>query len=262
MKSRLDTIESRLQALIENGLTWLPWRSRQPRLAERVIEALRSQIVREAGLEQPAANIFNFFMHPNNAAAWLEHSEWREWLLNAANDMAHEAGVSYYAPLELYLKSDTELSTRELRLIATFPQQEVSSTAVMPTDNSSPEGANDQPNSVSAYLVLHGKEVFALDKPVINIGRRNDNHLVLDDMRVSRNHAQIRFVRSGFTLFDLNSTGGTFVNGRRVSQHNLSAGDVISFAGLALIYGEEPSAGKRNSGTSPASIHPKGSDNQ
>jgi pSer/pThr/pTyr-binding forkhead associated (FHA) protein len=40
-------------------------------------------------------------------------------------------------------------------------------------------------------------------------------------------------------LFDLNSTGGTFVNGQRTSQTVLYPGDVISLAGVALIFGQD-----------------------
>jgi len=66
-----------------------------------------------------------------------------------------------------------------------------------------------------------------------------DNQLVVDDPRVSRYHAQIRYVRSHFTIFDLNSTGGTFVNGQRTTQSVLYPGDVISLAGMPIVFGQD-----------------------
>jgi pSer/pThr/pTyr-binding forkhead associated (FHA) protein len=66
-----------------------------------------------------------------------------------------------------------------------------------------------------------------------------DNHIVLDDPRVSRNHAQLRIIKDQFTLFDLNSSGGTFVNGQRTNQSVLHPGDVISLAGVSLIFGQD-----------------------
>jgi pSer/pThr/pTyr-binding forkhead associated (FHA) protein len=66
-----------------------------------------------------------------------------------------------------------------------------------------------------------------------------ENQLVIDDPRVSRNHAQLRAIKGRFVLFDLNSTGGTFVNGQRTSQTVLYPGDVISLAGVALIFGQD-----------------------
>jgi pSer/pThr/pTyr-binding forkhead associated (FHA) protein len=62
---------------------------------------------------------------------------------------------------------------------------------------------------------------------------------VVDDHRVSRDHAQLRAVRGKYILFDLSSTGGTFVNGQRVNQKTLNPLDVISLAGVALVYGQE-----------------------
>jgi pSer/pThr/pTyr-binding forkhead associated (FHA) protein len=76
---------------------------------------------------------------------------------------------------------------------------------------------------------------------VVNIGRRLGNHIVIDDPRVSRSHAQIRALRGRYVLFDLNSTGGTFINGQRIKQHSLKPGDVISLAGYTIIYGEDSS---------------------
>jgi len=76
---------------------------------------------------------------------------------------------------------------------------------------------------------------------VLNIGRREDNHLVTDDPRVSRTHAQLRAVRGVYYLFDLNSTGGTFVNGEAVMRWPLKPGDVISLAGFPIIYGQDAS---------------------
>jgi pSer/pThr/pTyr-binding forkhead associated (FHA) protein len=74
---------------------------------------------------------------------------------------------------------------------------------------------------------------------VINIGRRLDNHVVIDDPRISRNHAQIREIKGRFVIFDLNSTGGTYVNGDRINQSVLYPGDVISLAGVTLIFGQD-----------------------
>jgi pSer/pThr/pTyr-binding forkhead associated (FHA) protein len=74
---------------------------------------------------------------------------------------------------------------------------------------------------------------------VINIGRRLDNQLVIDDPRISRSHAQLRAIKGRFVIFDLNSTGGTFVNGERTSQSVMYPGDVISLAGVPLVYGQD-----------------------
>lgn len=91
----------------------------------------------------------------------------------------------------------------------------------------------------NAFLIVEGVKVFPLNLPVVNIGRRLDNQLIIDDPRVSRNHAQLRAIKGRFVVFDLNSTGGTFVNGQRANQSVLYPGDVISLAGVALIFGQD-----------------------
>jgi len=195
-------------------------------------------------------------MHPTNTSAWQEQPEWQAWLLNAAREMIREAGATLYGEPELLLKSDPSLGIREVRLIAAYPSQEVNSTAVMSVNGAQAPEQSSQ-GEVSAFLIINGQQTCPLEQAVVNIGRRNDNHVVLDDPRVSRTHAQIRNVRGRYTLFDLNSTGGTYINGSRVSQHALIPGDVISFAGVAVIYGEEQSVEEKEHGTSPAKILPK-----
>jgi len=85
----------------------------------------------------------------------------------------------------------------------------------------------------SAFLIVNS-ELFPLDKEVINIGRKLDNHIVIHDPRVSRNHAQLRVMEGHFVIIDLNSTGGTLVNGQKTTKSVLYSGDTISLAGVLL----------------------------
>ena len=85
----------------------------------------------------------------------------------------------------------------------------------------------------NAYLIVNS-EVYQINGALTNMGRKMDNHIVLNDPRVSRNHAQIREVDQHFILLDLNSTGGTMVNGKKVSKSVLYSGDTISLAGLEV----------------------------
>jgi len=62
---------------------------------------------------------------------------------------------------------------------------------------------------------------------------------VIDDGRISRLHAQLRAVRGRYVIFDLDSRGGTWVNGQRVRQQALAPGDVISLAGVPLVFSQD-----------------------
>jgi len=90
-----------------------------------------------------------------------------------------------------------------------------------------------------AFVLVGGVKVFPLVRSVVSIGRQLDNTLVIDDLRVSRRHAQLRAINGRYVIFDLNSSGGTLVNGHRASQTVLYPGDVISLAGVTLIYGQK-----------------------
>jgi len=90
-----------------------------------------------------------------------------------------------------------------------------------------------------AFLIVNGLSTYRLTHAVINIGSDLSNQLVLEHPRVSRLHAQLRFATGRFTIFDLDSKEGTFVNGVAVSSHQLNPGDVIKLAGVPLVYGEE-----------------------
>jgi pSer/pThr/pTyr-binding forkhead associated (FHA) protein len=91
----------------------------------------------------------------------------------------------------------------------------------------------------NAFFVMEGGKIYPLDQAVINIGRMLDNHLVIDDPRVSRHHAQLRAVQGHFVLFDLNSTGGIFVNGRRITETIMYPNDAISLAGVTLTFQQD-----------------------
>jgi sigma-B regulation protein RsbU (phosphoserine phosphatase) len=67
------------------------------------------------------------------------------------------------------------------------------------------------------------------------IGRQGDNHLVLRDNRISRNHARIVTENGGYFLEDLDSLQGVYVNGQRVTRQQLNESDRIDF-GLADSY--------------------------
>jgi pSer/pThr/pTyr-binding forkhead associated (FHA) protein len=110
-----------------------------------------------------------------------------------------------------------------------------------------------------AFLIVDGKRAVSLERPVTAIGRKSDNHIVIKNQHVSRYHAQIRNIKGRYLVMDLESTVGTSVNGKKVSQAFLKEGDVISVGGTPLIFGvgnpniplEYPTTGPQNVTTGP-----------
>jgi hypothetical protein len=68
----------------------------------------------------------------------------------------------------------------------------------------------------------------------VTIGRAPDNSLIVDDGRVSRQHARIELDGGNWRITDNNSRNGTFVNGARVTSQSLQPGDKIVI-GTALL---------------------------
>ncbi len=70
-------------------------------------------------------------------------------------------------------------------------------------------------------------QAYPIAKPVIGIGRQLDNDIIVEDKRVSRYHAQIKYQPDGqFALFDLGSTNGITINSvPNMRQHVLRNGD-------------------------------------
>jgi pSer/pThr/pTyr-binding forkhead associated (FHA) protein len=106
----------------------------------------------------------------------------------------------------------------------------------MMADESKPK-LEREPDQVN-FLIVDGSRVVMIDKPVINIGRKADNHIVIDNEHISRYHAQIRRIKDHYVILDLNSTVGTSVNGERIDQAFLNPGDVISLGGVPVIFGQ------------------------
>lgn len=73
---------------------------------------------------------------------------------------------------------------------------------------------------------------------VLNLGRDPRNDLALADNLVSAMHAQIRREPNGYVIYDLNSRNGTFVNGRKITQHRLHSGDRITVGRTVLVFYE------------------------
>lgn len=76
-------------------------------------------------------------------------------------------------------------------------------------------------------LPQQGQKMYRIEKPVINIGRQLTNDIIVEDKRVSRYHAQIKFQADGqFIIYDLGSTNGITVNGTpNLRMHVLQNGD-------------------------------------
>jgi pSer/pThr/pTyr-binding forkhead associated (FHA) protein len=99
----------------------------------------------------------------------------------------------------------------------------------------------DLPAGVASLVVRSGSQAgtsFALQRRVTRLGRHPDSEIMLDDITVSRRHAEI--VREGaqYILRDDGSLNGTYVNAQRVEQAVLAQGDEVQIGKFRLVFFE------------------------
>ena len=251
----LQELEARLRTLIEVRLiSALPGQKAEDLLVHRLTDAMHSGAVPDAKGRQVAPNLYTVLAHPSSVSYW-KNRDLLDTLVDILEAAAQEASLHFEIAPSISIAEDPSLRPGDFSLIPSFRANSLAETKDMKTDtgNTMAEESGDGIPE-NAFLIVEGVKTFQLTAAVVNIGRRLDNTLVVDDPRVSRNHAQLRAIKGRYVLFDLESTGGTFVNGQRANQSVLYPGDVISLAGVSLIFGQDvPVARKDIDDTAPRS---------
>jgi len=237
MRSIFEKIEKQLQNLIESRIQIFPWNSLQKSVAISIIHELRDELIKAIDNNEPLPNIYSISVHPEIFTNLSSDQQWIQEIQKTLSESAEDYDSYFTGEISIEFFADPEiLKLNEYRINSYSVVNEIEKTAVLKTNQ------NVRENKIfrsDAYLLLPNKDIFPLTIAITQIGRKNDNHLIIDDPIISRNHAQIRNINGNFVIFDLNSTSGTFVNGIRIKQALLRAGDVISIASFPLVYGEE-----------------------
>ncbi|MGZ4488625.1 MAG: FHA domain-containing protein [Nocardioides sp.] len=77
---------------------------------------------------------------------------------------------------------------------------------------------------------------FLLDSDVVNAGRHPDSEIFLDDVTVSRRHAEFNRTGDTFTVSDVGSLNGTYVNRDRIDRVQLKDGDEVQIGKYRLVF--------------------------
>ncbi len=255
MKMNLANIEQRIENLIEVHLVkFLPGGKWHDRIAKRLTESLKKSLESEAFDPEVTPN-FTLYVHPTVLTEWQKEPRLLDGLTKIFRLAVNEANIHFKSSPVLTLAGLESLGPEEIEV-------QVGDKTIAETQKAQNLGSSLGNDALPvAFLIVGGTKVYTIEQMVINIGRRLDNQIVVDDPRVSRYHAQVRYVRDKFIVFDLNSTGGTFVNGDRVNQSVLYPGDVISLAGLPIIFGQDaPPKGLKSSTGDTAPLSPTSSE--
>ncbi|MBV8349963.1 MAG: FHA domain-containing protein [Mycolicibacterium sp.] len=104
-------------------------------------------------------------------------------------------------------------------------------------------GAEAVPGGSALIVVKRGPNAgsrFLLNQPVTSAGRHPDSDMFLDDVTVSRRHAEFRKENGQFRVVDSGSLNGTFVNSKPVTSAVLANGDQIQIGKFRLVFLTRP----------------------
>ncbi|MDO4911173.1 MAG: FHA domain-containing protein [Corynebacterium sp.] len=101
-------------------------------------------------------------------------------------------------------------------------------------------GVENLPEGAALLVVKRGPNAgarFLLDRPITSVGRHPESDIFLDDVTVSRRHAEFRLGDNGeFEVVDVGSLNGTYVNREPRDSASLSSGDEVQIGKFRLVF--------------------------
>jgi pSer/pThr/pTyr-binding forkhead associated (FHA) protein len=94
-------------------------------------------------------------------------------------------------------------------------------------------------HGTALLVVLRGPNTgarFLLDSDEVSSGRHPDSDIFLDDVTVSRKHANFRREGDDFLVRDVGSLNGTYVNRERIDEATLRTGDEVQIGKFRLVF--------------------------
>ncbi|MGA9872503.1 MAG: FHA domain-containing protein [Rhodococcus sp. (in: high G+C Gram-positive bacteria)] len=117
--------------------------------------------------------------------------------------------------------------------------QELDNSATSQSSESPVSGVEGLPVGSALLVVKRGPNAgsrFLLDQPTTSAGRHPDSDIFLDDVTVSRRHAEFRQDEDEFQVVDVGSLNGTYVNREPVDSAVLANGDEVQIGKFRLVF--------------------------
>jgi len=237
--SLLLRLERRIEALVEG--MFAPWahdRVHPVEIGRRVFRAMdEGAVAGLGGLVVP--NAYHVFLNPKEFAPYADlAAPLAAELESALRARADELGARFPGTVRVALAARDEITPRAIYVEA----------RLVPDEAAGPQDDDDtriyRPREAAPRVRLRvlagppgaaGLEFVGVG-PVVTIGRRADQDIVLNDPSVSRMHARIEIASDRAEIADLGSTNGTLVNGRPSGAASvpLRAGDRVQLGTVLL----------------------------
>ncbi|MCY4537045.1 MAG: DUF3662 domain-containing protein [Chloroflexi bacterium] len=234
----LDILESQLEALIEGAFA----RIFHKHLSARDLSVLIGRVIEDAAARNQQADgmlvapdSYTILLHPQARKRFLsEYPDLNLRLARLVVELTQQSGYGLNSEPIVIIEDDNDLAFHQFRIGAGHGEIERFETKSMhPVDKA--DSASDERRLIR---IIGRAAPIELVKPVINIGRDDDNDIVVNDAHVSRHHLQLRFRNGVLILLDLDSRGGTYVNNVSLQEHQLRDGDIIRIGRTDLVYNQ------------------------
>jgi hypothetical protein len=204
------------------------------KILARLIEALEERAEQGPGGRWIAPNLFRLKLGKRIGQTVAAVPDLTALLADKLEEHIRQSEMLLLNPIRIESETDPALRDESIRVRAEIVRRGEEGTDDFPA-------ATAEPITIprGAFLIINGRRHYSLNRPVVNIGRQLDNHLVLDDALVSRRHAQLRARDGQFLLTDLESKHGVRVNNTGVREWVLQPGDVFRLGNTELIYGDD-----------------------
>ncbi len=121
----------------------------------------------------------------------------------------------------------------------TLTHEAIDPDAVNGPDSGEVYAVDDLEEGVGMLVVHRGPGAgsrFVLDQDVVSAGRHPESHIFLDDVTVSRRHAEIVRTSEGYLVRDVGSLNGTYLNRERIDEASIINGDELQIGRFKLVF--------------------------
>jgi hypothetical protein len=245
--SRIERFETIAERLVEGTFGRLfAGRLHPLEVAFHLVRAIEDSQVRMPDGTDEAPNRYDIYVHPDDREALVSRQPaMEEELAHHVAELAARVGLPLRGVPVIRVRSGEGMVPREVRVEARWIPEatiDVDSTLEMEVSRAGHEAGTTALLPGRPFLILEGRRHVNLIHPIVSIGRGLDNDVIIEDARLSRQHAQLRQRYDRYVLYDLGSHGGTKINGYPVEECVLHSGDVISLAGVEIVFGEDPAS--------------------
>jgi hypothetical protein len=234
MPNPLSHLEDLAEQFVEGPFARVFRARLQPiEVARRIARAMEDGQVINAQGQIVVPNAYQVYLSPDDFQALESYRDaLQDELVRYVANLARNAGATMPGRPRVFLQANANVSLRRVRVEARLlgPRQQ----GVTPGHTQAMPSMHAPAIQEARFILLDGYRRMPLSEAVITLGRDLNNDIVLDDRRISRQHAQLRRRYGQYVIYDLDSSGGTTVNGHLVREAQLQPGDVIGLAGVKI----------------------------